>query len=142
MNILSQAFFTPNQSDVDAIQAFVAAFEHAQQNERVDEFISFFLPEAVWTTAHGKRLEGRDEIAAFTRKVLPGAMATSKAIYRIERIFFVTPEVAVVNIRQQPIDLDGNPLADIPEGRPVQILYKSDGAWKIAAAQNTQVVSE
>jgi len=140
MNIISQSFLTPDQTDIDAIQKFVATFEHAQQNELVDEFVSFFLPEAVWTTAHGKRLEGRDEIAAFTRKVLPGAMATSKATYRIERIFFVTPEVAVVNIRQQPTDLEGNPLTDTPEGRPVQILYKRDGTWRIAAAQNTQVV--
>lgn len=140
MNVLSQSSFTPDQTDIDAIQAFVATFEHAQQNELVDTFIDFFLPEAVWTTAHGKRLEGRDAIADFTRKVLPGAMATSKATYSIERIFFVTPEVAVVNIRQQPVDLEGNPLTDTPEGRPVQILYKHDGAWRIAAAQNTQVV--
>jgi uncharacterized protein (TIGR02246 family) len=129
------------EEDVSAIAALVAAVERAQQNELPDAFMSLFRTEApVWTTSHGKRLWGWEEISAFTHQVLPGAMRESTAIYDIERVLFVRPDVAVVNVRQRPIRLDGSTLPDIPEGRPTYVLAKDGGAWRIAAAQNTQVV--
>lgn len=142
MKIVSQPSHTPDQKDVDAICALVSKLEHAQQNELVDEFASLFLPEAVWTTAHGLRLEGAEKIREFTSKVLPGAMAHGTATYTPQRIFFVTPEVAVVNILQQPVTLSGEKSSDAPQGRPTQVLFKTNDGWKIAAAQNTQVVAD
>jgi uncharacterized protein (TIGR02246 family) len=142
MNIISQPPHTPSQEDIDAIHALVSKLEHAQQNELVDEFASLFLPDAVWTTAHGLRLEGAETIREFTAKVLPGAMKNGMATYTAERIFFVTPEVAVVNVLQQPVTLSGEKSTSAPQGRPTQVLFKTSDGWKIAAAQNTQVVSE
>lgn len=141
MNITSQLAFRPSQSDIDDVCATIVAFERAQQHEDVDAFMALFLPEAVWTTGHGMRLEGAKVIEDFTRKVLPGAMKESMATYTPERIFFVTPDVAIVNILQQPVTLTGAILPDEPVGVPVQVLYKIDGIWKIAAAQNTQVIT-
>jgi uncharacterized protein (TIGR02246 family) len=129
------------EDDVPAIAALVAAVERAQQNELPDAFMSLFRTEApVWTTAHGKRLWSWEEISAFTHRVLPGAMRESSAIYDIQRVLFVRPDVAVVNVRQRPIGLDGSPRPDLPEGLPTYVLAKEGGAWRIAAAQNTQVV--
>lgn len=128
--------------DVPAVAALVAAVEHAQQNELPDAFMSLFRADGpVWTTAHGRRLEGWDEINAFTHKVLPGAMRDSTAVYDIERVLFVRPDVAVVNVRQRPIRPDGDPLPAVPEGRPFYVLAKDGDTWRIAAAQNTQVVT-
>lgn len=141
MKIVSQSPYTPSQEDIDAICAIVDRLEHAQQNELVDEFADLFLPDAVWTTAHGLRLEGAETIREFTRKVLPGAMAHGTATYTPERIFFVTPQVAVVNVLQQPVTLSGEKSTDAPQGRPTQVLLKTNSGWKIAAAQNTQVVA-
>ncbi|NYJ03624.1 uncharacterized protein (TIGR02246 family) [Nocardioides thalensis] len=93
----------------------------------------------MWTTAHGKRIVGKDEITAFTRAVLPGAMRESTATYDVEHILFVRDDVAVVNIRQRPVGLDGAPLDGVPEGRPVHVLVRSGDSWRIAAGQNTQV---
>lgn len=59
------------QDDVDAIVAFVAGVQHAQQNALPDAFLDGFREDAIWTTAHGKRLTGLPEISAFTRTVLP-----------------------------------------------------------------------
>ena len=131
------------EEDVPAIAALVAAVERAQQNELPDAFMKLFRTEApVWTTSHGKRLWGWEEISAFTHQVLPGAMRESTAIYDIERVLFVRPDVAVVNVRQRPIRWDGSPFPGIPEGLPTYVLVKESGAWQIAAAQNTQVVSK
>ena len=142
MKIITHQPHAPSQEDVNAIRAVVSKLEHAQQNELVDEFASLFLPEAVWTTAHGLRLEGAEAIREFTNKVLPGAMAHGSATYTPERIFFLTPEVAIVNILQQPVTLAGEKSTDAPQGRPTQVLFKTSDGWKIAAAQNTQVVTE
>ncbi len=95
----------------------------------------------MWTTAHGKKLIGRDEISEFTERVLPGAMRTSTATYSVEQVLFVRPDVVVVNARQRPVHLDGTPLPDTPEGRPVYVLAKDADGWRIAAGQNTQVVA-
>lgn len=142
MKIVSQSSFTPSQNDIDAVCDVVATLQHAQQNELVDEFAGLFLPDAVWTTAHGLRLEGADAIRTFTAKVLPGAMKHGKATYTPERLFFITPDVVAVNVLQQPVTLSGEKSDDAPQGRPLQILFRTDDGWKIAAAQNTQVVTE
>ncbi|PKV83270.1 SgcJ/EcaC family oxidoreductase [Streptomyces sp. TLI_146] len=130
------------QADVEAIVRFVAGVQYAQQNELVDAFMSNFRKQhPVWTTAHGKRLSGWDEIDGFTRQVLPGAMKESTATYEVVRILFVRPDVAAVNVRQRPVTLDGQPIGDQPEGRPMYVLAKDNGRWRIAAAQNTRVLT-
>ncbi|MFF8262575.1 SgcJ/EcaC family oxidoreductase [Streptomyces virginiae] len=140
-----EVFGAPEGPETDAevasIRSLVADVEQAQQNELVDRFLSVFRPEdPVWTTGHGKRLSGFEEIATFTRKVLPGATAESTAVYDVERVLFLRPDVAAVNVRQQPVRHDGTRIADRPEGRPFYILVKDDGTWRIGAAQNTVAV--
>lgn len=128
--------------DLAAIEAVVERLEHAQQTEQVDDFIGLFRPDATWVTAHGRRLIGRDDIGEFTRAVLPGAMRTSTATYAVDHVTLVRPDVAVVSVRQRPVDLDFRPLDDQPEGRPTYVLTRDAGRWRIAAGQNTQVKTD
>jgi uncharacterized protein (TIGR02246 family) len=128
------------QTDVEAIVRRVADLEHAQQNELPEAFMRLFrTADPVWTTGHGRRLSGWDEINEFTHKVLPGAMKETTATYEVARILFVRPDVAVVNVHQRQIHLDGRPIEGASEGRPIYIMAKDEGEWKIAAAQNTEV---
>ena len=124
---------------VAAIEALVRQLQAAQQAEDVEGFMKLFAEDSVWTTAHGKRIAGRDAIQTFTETVLPGAMQESTARYDVERIAFLRPDVAVVNVRQQPVTLAGEPLAGAPEGRPTYVLTREGEDWLIAAAQNTQL---
>jgi uncharacterized protein (TIGR02246 family) len=130
---------TSRGDDVAAIVRLVGEVEAAQQREDVAGFTGAFQQHSVWTTAHGKRLVGLEAISDFTRSVLPGAMTESTATYAVEHVLFVGPDVAVVNIRQRPVSLGGEPLDDLPEGRPVYVLVRNEGTWQIAAGQNTQV---
>jgi uncharacterized protein (TIGR02246 family) len=121
------------------IEDVVSRLQAAQQNEDVDGFVALFHPDATWVTGGGRRLIGRDEIAAFTRTVLPGAMATSTASYEVVHVIFVRPDVAIVAVRQRPTSLDGTPLDDQPEGRPTYVMATDDtGAWQLVGGQNTQ----
>ncbi|MYX15308.1 SgcJ/EcaC family oxidoreductase [Streptomyces sp. SID8374] len=147
------------QEDVDAIVAFVAAVQDAQQSADPEAFLSGFREDAIWTTAHGKRLTGLPEIGAFTRKVLPPqADSPVVATYTVDLILFIRPDVAAVKIRQRPVTRDGGEYLDEifhgqedpselvaahPEsvpGTPTYVLAKDDGVWRIAAAQNTSVI--
>jgi uncharacterized protein (TIGR02246 family) len=126
-------------ADRAAILDTVARLEHAQQHENVDAFLRLFRHDAVWVTAHGRRLIGRDEIGAFTEQVLPGAMHDSTARYHVAHVSFVRPDIAVVNVDQVPIALDGEPLPMEAQGRPLYVMSKEDRGWLIAAGQNTKV---
>ncbi|WP_405470483.1 SgcJ/EcaC family oxidoreductase [Streptomyces anulatus] len=146
------------QEDVDAIVAFVAGVQHAQQNALPDAFLDGFREDAIWTTGHGKRLTGLPEISAFTRKVLPPqADSPVTATYTVDLILFIRPDIAAVKIRQRPVTREGAFLDEIfhgqedpselmaahPEsvpGTPTYVLAKDDGVWRIAAAQNTLVL--
>ncbi len=125
--------------DTAEIEKLVATVQHSQQNELPEEFISLFREDAIWTTAHGKRLTGRDEIASFTRQVLPGAAKEATATYEVAHVLFIRPDVAAVKIRQRPVTPAGEPL-DQNEGSPLYILSREDGEWRIAVGQNTIVL--
>ena len=125
-------------SDLNEIRAVVARIEHAQHNELVDEFVSLFRADAIWTTAHGKRLYGRDTIAEFTSRVLPGATAEEMATYEVDRVVFLRPDVAAVTVRQQYRTHSGEVTT---AGAPMYVMTKEDGRWLLAANQNTIVVA-
>src|SRR5262245_48118590 len=110
------------EHDVDAIRKVVATLEHAQQNELVDEFVGLFRSDAIWTTGGGCRLTGRDEIAAFTRQVLPGAMKDSTATYEVLHVLFIRPDVVAVRVRQTPVTLTGQPISGQNEGSPLYVM--------------------
>jgi len=130
----------PPAAELEAIAKVVGQFEHAQQNELPEQFIALFRADAIWTTAHGKLLLGRDEIAAFTRRVLPGAMKEATAAYDVAHVVFIRPDVAAVKVRQRPITHGGEPIAGRNEGTPMLVMAKDNGAWRIVAAQNTEVL--
>ncbi|GAB3838930.1 SgcJ/EcaC family oxidoreductase [Dactylosporangium cerinum] len=118
------------------IRDMVARVQDAQQRESVEDFVALFRRDAIWTTGHGKRLTGRDEIAAFTAKVLPGAMRGTTVTYEPLDVLFIRPDVAAVRVRQTTTGPDGT-----AEGSPVYVMAKEDGRWLLTACQNTPVVN-
>lgn len=131
---------TARETEIHAIKQVVATLEHSQQNELVDEFMGLFRQDAIWTTAHGKRLFGRNEISAFTHRVLPGAMKDLTATYRIEHVLFIRPDVAAIKVRQRYVTHDGEPIEGQNEGSPLYVMAKEDGEWRLVACQNTEVL--
>jgi uncharacterized protein (TIGR02246 family) len=127
-------------TEIEAIKRVVGVLEHAQQNELPDEFVGLFRQDAIWTTGGGKRLIGRDEISAFTHRVLPGAMKDSTAPYEVTHVLFVRSDVAAVRVRQRPVTLEGEPIEGQNEGSPIYIMAKEGGQWSLVAGQNTVVL--
>ena len=130
---------SPQAEEHAELRDLVAAVEHAQQNELVDEFVGLFRSDAIWTTGHGRRLYGRDAIAEFTAKVLPGSSEHGKATYELERVLFIRPDVAAVTVRQRYFSTDGTLES---EGSPMYVVAREDGRWLLTANQNTPVVAD
>ncbi|MBN6038893.1 SgcJ/EcaC family oxidoreductase [Amycolatopsis sp. 195334CR] len=132
---------TKENEEIRAIERVVAAVEHAQANELVDEFVALFRADAIWTTGGGKKLIGRDEIAAFTRQVLPGGMTGLKCTLEVVHVLFIRPDVAAVKVRQLYTSTDGVPREDEGEGTPLFVMSKEEGRWWLTACQNTGVAA-
>lgn len=126
-----------DQNEIEAIKEVVAVVEHAQNNELPDEFLALFRRDAIWTTGGGQRLYGWEEIAAFTRQVLPGGMRGLSLRFELEHVLFIRPDVAAVKLRQVYQTPDG---ADV--GSPLWIMAKEDGQWRLTACQNIGVPDE
>ena len=129
---------TDISSDIEAITDVVATLELSQQHELPDEFVDLFRHDAIWTTGGGKLLIGRDEISAFTHRVLPGAMMDMTATYEVVHVLFIRPDVAAVKVRQRYLTLDGEQIGN--EGTPMHVMAKEDGQWVLVANQNTEVL--
>ncbi|MFG3705890.1 SgcJ/EcaC family oxidoreductase [Micromonospora sp. NPDC047670] len=129
------------ESEIAAITQVVATVEHAQRNELVEEFVSLFREDAIWTTGAGKLLIGRDAIAAFTRQVLPGAMKGLVPSYEVVHVLFIRPDVAAVKVRQRYFSPTGELLTAQGEGTPMYVMSKEDGRWLLTANQNTGVAA-
>ncbi|MEU6741931.1 SgcJ/EcaC family oxidoreductase [Streptosporangium sandarakinum] len=125
------------ETDIEAIRQVVAAVQHSQQNMLPEEFVGLFRHDAIWTTGHGRRLFGRDEISEFTHKVLPGAMTDGTVTYEVEHVLFIRPDVAAVKVRQRYLTPDGEPAGSV--GSPMYVMSKEDGRWLLTACQNTEV---
>ena len=112
----------------------VADLERTQRQEDVDGFLALFDPHAVWVTGGGKRLIGRDAIAAFTRTVLPGAMAAGSVSYVVEHVLFLSPDIALTGVRQEYTDHAGKATG---AGLPSYVWRRAGGSWLIVTGQNT-----
>ncbi|MGY1617038.1 SgcJ/EcaC family oxidoreductase [Geodermatophilus sp. SYSU D00691] len=131
-----------SNADVDRLVDLVAVVEDTQRTEDVDGFLALFSPDAVWVTGGGRRLVGLDEIAAFTRRVLPGAMSGASASYTVAEVRFPTPDVAITWVDQEYLDADGRPLSPRSLGRPTYTWRREGGDWRIVAGQNTGVAED
>ncbi|MBO0919057.1 SgcJ/EcaC family oxidoreductase [Streptomyces laculatispora] len=122
-------------ADIKAIEQVVTTVEHTQRAKDVEGFLALFHPEAIWTTGHGKVLIGFDEIAEFTRAVLPAANWDGEITYEAVHTRFLRPDVAAIKVRQVYHAPEGE-----SEGAPLYVMTKQDdGRWLLHACQNTEV---
>ncbi|OZC73654.1 hypothetical protein CH251_14070 [Rhodococcus sp. 06-462-5] len=125
--------------DIDELVSLVAELERTQRTEDVDAFLALFDDDAVWVTAGGARLIGKATIAAFTRKVLPGAFADGSVRYEVEHVRFITDDVALTRVKQEYLTAGGDSLFPPQKGKPSYLWHRQHGRWLIASGQNTTV---
>jgi uncharacterized protein (TIGR02246 family) len=128
--------------DLASIREFVKAVETTQWHRDADAFLALFRTDAVWTNPLGRRLTGRGEIAAFTRKGLAATPGDVFATYEVEHVQFLSEDVAAVNVRSRPVQADGTPIVGASDGAKLYVLVREGGGWKFAVGHNTLIVDE
>jgi uncharacterized protein (TIGR02246 family) len=111
--------------------------DHGRPGEGRELLLALFRADAIWTTGGGRRLFGLDAIAAFTRAVLPGGMRGMSQTFELEHVLYLRPDVVAVKVRQVYRTDQGSDV-----GSPLWVMTKEDGAWRLAACQNTGVLDD
>lgn len=115
----------------------VAEVERTQRAEDVDGFLALFDPAATWVTGGGLRLVGLAEIAAFTRRSLPGAFADGGTVaYETQLLRRLADDVVMTGVIQTYADRDGIVTA---RGLPTYVWSHDRAGWRIVLGQNTAV---
>jgi uncharacterized protein (TIGR02246 family) len=126
--------------NLERIKQVVQKMEQAHNQKDPDLLASLFAENAVFVNAAGVRLQGKEAILQSAYKVMKTFLARSYAIYHLSGIRFISRDVAIVDVNQQPVTVDGKPLPEETAGIPTYILKKNaTGNWEIIAGQNTLV---
>lgn len=134
---------TPDRNqDLASIRQFVKAVETTQWRRDADAFLALFRPDAVWTNPLGRRLTGREEIAAFTRLGLAATPGDVFATYEVEHVQFLSENVAAVNVRSRPVHADGTPIFGASHGAKLYVLVRKGSGWKFAVGHNILIIDE
>jgi len=103
-----------------------------------DAFASLFADDADLIHILGGYYTGRESIRAGHRMIFGTIYKGSTVHYRVEKIKFLRPEIALVFLRQHLELAEGAPVSEL-DARPTIVAEKIDDKWKIVALQNTRI---
>lgn len=124
---------SPNRDGEAAVLAVEAAYDRAWQAGDLDALIACVAEDAVLVSPRGELARGRAEIRRLLGAFLSGPARGTTHTTRIERVGFVTEDVAIVDGSAEIASSDGSgsPQATIVH-RFTDVLRRDDGRWAIA----------
>ena len=100
----------------------------------------------MWGSPYGATVDGYERLHAIHRRMHASA-DRGDSRYEIVRVLTPAPDVALAQVRRTALDGRGEPIPSI-EGEArfsemaLYVLVHRDGAWWLAAGQNTIVVAD
>ena len=125
-------------SEERALHGLVYQLEAAWNAADGAAFAASFSDDADFVHILGGYYTGRAAIEAGHRMIFGTIYKGSTVHYSVEKIRFVRPDVALVFLRQHLEFFEGGESREL-DARPTAIAENVDGAWKIAAMQNTRI---
>ncbi|MEU8383043.1 SgcJ/EcaC family oxidoreductase [Streptosporangium sp. NPDC048865] len=131
-------------SEDAAIRRVVADAVEFQSD--VDRFVPLHTAGVAVVNFGGRRVAGRDVLAEAMRRALASPLADVLTTVEVEDIRFLRDDVAIVASVKHVHDRreGGDTPADaLPatSGRLTYVMVKEDGAWRIASAQTTPILT-
>jgi uncharacterized protein (TIGR02246 family) len=124
-----------NQAAAD-IRAVVDALARAWRSGDGDAWGSCFADDAEFTSWFGLRLSGRDAIASGHQQIFDTFYENTEYRLEIEWIKFLDERIALVALAGSIVGPEEEEPTQ-PQTVPLAVLVRAEGAWKIAAFQNT-----
>ena len=130
---------TTTTDQAAAIEQMIADAERYQND--LEPFLALHTADVVIVNIAGRRVFGKDALRAAMSAALDSPLAQVLTTIDVEDIRFVRPDVAIVSCIKHVSDQreDGG---DLPStARLTYVLISDAGAWSIASAQTTPILS-
>jgi uncharacterized protein (TIGR02246 family) len=128
---------TSNHEDEQTIRGMTDQAISRLNKGDLTVFEDFWATDADYVSVDGRLITGRDQIQAFFRELIKSSAGQSQQSSSIERIRFLTPELAIVDGQWTVTgarDAAGKELPPI-KGRGVEVVQKRDGRWWFVATR-------
>lgn len=103
-----------------------------------EAFAALFADDADVIHILGGYYTGQEAIRAGHRMIFGTIYKGSTSHYRVEKIKFLRPDIAIVFLRQH-LELGEDAPVDELDARPTIVAEKVDDKWRIVALQNTRI---
>ena len=136
----SKATPTPPAGDEAAISEHVKQMEMGWNKKSGALFAKPFAEDADYVIINGTRIKGRPAIEKGHQQIFDTIYKTTTLSLTVEQVRFLRPDVAVAHVRAHM----KTPQGEGPHEHDAMItlvMTKDHQGWKIAAFQNTQIVS-
>ena len=119
----------------EALRALVATYTAAWNRGDGAGFASVFADDADFTSIRFDRAHGRADIAAGHQRIFDTLYRDTELRAHVERIRYVGPDVAVVDVDGQLFNAAGVPLAQ-RQSHALAVAQRFAEGWRIVAFQN------
>jgi uncharacterized protein (TIGR02246 family) len=139
---MSAETWHPQASQADDEAAVRALYTQAMEGwntGRSEAFAAPFAEDGHLVAFDGTHFKGRDEIVAFHQPLFDTWLKGTRLVATVESVRFLSPDVALMHVLGGTV-MRGK-TRPAPERDSIQTLValKRDGAWSLAALQNTRV---
>lgn len=132
-----QAQNSPNVDEV-AIRQNVKQLETGWNTKSGAVFAKPFAEDADYVVINGMYLKGRTAIEAAHQRIFDTIFKDTTVALKVKQIRFLRPDVAVVHVEGHR---DGPTRELVQDALVTMVMTKENGAWTVAAFQNTAVAS-
>ncbi|HEX7736830.1 MAG TPA: SgcJ/EcaC family oxidoreductase [Ktedonobacteraceae bacterium] len=134
------------QPDADtAIAAFVSELQQGWDHRNTAISNRHVAADVAWGSPYGATVHGYDQLHAIHTRLKQQGIGGSASRYEIVRAFAVSDDVIVAHVARYALDPEGRPIEPASETTgafsemALYVLVRRDGAWWVAAGQNTPI---
>ncbi|MEZ5426254.1 MAG: SgcJ/EcaC family oxidoreductase [Pyrinomonadaceae bacterium] len=103
------------------------------------KFADQFTDDVDYTVWNGFYFSGREANLRGHQEIFDTVYKGTRLIHEVQKIRFPAENVAIVHLASK-LERDGKQLEDVPPVRPLLVLEKKNGSWRISVLQNTPVI--
>lgn len=131
------------QEASEAVGRLVEELQAGWDENDADLSNRHFADDILWGSPFGATVQGYQQLHAVHVRLKQQGMGGPSSRFEVVQVQAPAPDVAVAHVRRVALDPDGQPLEPTSEvGGPfsemaLYVLVKRNGAWWLAAGQNT-----